>query len=272
MIDGTTRVYAVLADPIAQVQTPRLANPLFEAAGRNIRAVPFHVPADTFEPVWHALVRIPSLAGIGVSIPHKIAAARLCDTLTPVARAVGTVNSIQRDEDGRMHGALFDGIGFLDGLAGQSVSGRRVLLVGAGGAGRTIAHALAEAGVARLTILDPDAGAVRATRAILSGAAPGLRVETAKAGCAVADHDMLINASPVGVHGADPFPVSLSDLSPSVLVADIAALSRETELLRHARAIGCPTADGNDMLLAQIALIAGFAAGLPAGEPLRRRS
>ena len=269
MIDGATRVYAVLADPIAQVQTPRLANPLFEAAGVNIAAVPFHVPATAFEPVWQALVRIPSLAGIGVSVPHKIAAARLCDTLTPVARAVGAVNSIRRDDRGGMHGALFDGIGFLDGLGGQRVAGRRILLVGAGGAGRTIAHALAEAGVAHLTILDPGPGAARATRAILAEAAPGVAIATARTGCGVGDHDMLVNASPVGVHGPEPFPVNLADLSPEVLVADIAALARETELLREARAAGCPTADGNDMLKAQIALIAGFAAGLPAGEPLR---
>jgi shikimate dehydrogenase len=267
-IDGSTRIYAVFGDPVAQVQTPRLANPLFEAAGANIVALPFHVSPNNLSAAWEVFRSLPNIAGIGVTVPHKIAAAGLCDTLTPAARAVGVANAIQRGADGRMHGALFDGDGFVRGVGAARLAGRRVLLVGAGGAGRAIAFALACAGVAKLTVFDCDADAAEATVTMVTQLTPGV---VHSGGPEIADHDMVINATPMGLKAGDAFPIDLAELSTKVLVADIAALDRETELLRHARSIGCATSDGNDMLTAQISLIAGFAAGQPAGEPLVSR-
>jgi len=267
-INGATRIYAVFGDPVAQVQTPRLANPLFAAAGANVVAVPFHVTAARLEATWQAFRALPNIAGIGVTVPHKIVAARLCDTLTPVAQAVGAVNSIQRGPDGRMHGALFDGEGFVQGVGAARLAGRRVLLVGAGGAGRAIAYALAGSGIAKLTVFDRDPVAVQET---IEMGTP-LAARQVQAGPPdMGDHDMVINATPMGLKPGDAFPVDLGQVSRAVLVADIAALDRETALLAKARALGCATSDGNDMLTAQIRLIAGFATGLPAGTPLGPR-
>ena len=164
-LDGASRVYAVFGDPVAQVQTPRLINPIFAAAGVNTFAVPFHVTPAQFGATWDALAALDSIAGIGVTVPHKVAAAERCATLTPTAQAVGAVNSIQRGADGRMHGALFDGMGFVLGLgaARARLRGARVLMVGAGGAGRAIAHALAGEGIAALGLMDLDAASVRFT-------------------------------------------------------------------------------------------------------------
>ena len=81
---------------------------------------------------------------------------------------------------------------------------------------------------------------------------------------------MIVNASPIGIKGDARFPVPGEALTGYMLVADIAALQGDTALLRDAKAAGAATSDGNDMLEAQIALIAGFAAGLPAGEALGR--
>lgn len=268
-LDGSSRIYAVFGDPVAQVQTPRLVNPLFAAAGRNIFAVPFHVTAGQFARTWAAFAGLSNLAGIGVTVPHKIAAAQLCDSLTPTARAVGAVNSIQRGEDGALHGALFDGAGFVNGLGAkaQRLRNARVLMVGAGGAGRAIAHALADTGIARLDLVDLDAAAVAATIAMTNAAAGR---DLARAGDpSRPDHDVIVNASPIGIKGDAAFPVPEEALDPAMLVADIASLSAETELLRAARRRGCATSDGNDMLAAQIALIADFAAGLPVGTPLQ---
>lgn len=269
-IVGTSRVYAVFGDPVAQVRTPQLINPLFAAAGRDIYAVPFHVTAAAFPPVWNAFTALSNLAGIGVTVPHKVAAARRCVTLTPTALAVGAVNTVRRDDDGFMHGALFDGIGFLRGLgaARARLDGARVLMVGAGGAGRAIAHALAEEGIAALGLVDRDPEAVRFTAGIAN------RVLDREAAFAAdpasgGDFDVIVNASPIGVKGLSPFPVPEAALRPNMLVADIAALTGETALLAAARRVGAATSDGNDMLSAQIALIAGFVAGLPAGTPLR---
>ena len=132
---------------------------------------------------------------------------------------------------------------------------------------RTIAVflTLTGAGIARLTVYDRDSVAVQNTLEMAPRLASGL----VQAGPPVlADHDMVINATPLGLKPGDAFPVDLAQMSRAVLVADIAALDRQTALLRHARALGCATSDGNDMLTAQIRLIAGFAAGLSAGTPL----
>lgn len=267
-LDGASRVYAVFGDPVAQVQTPHLINPLFAAHGENVFAVPFHVTPAQFPDAWSVFSRLSNVAGIGVTVPHKVAAARLCDRLTPAAREVGAVNSIQRASDGTMEGALFDGLGFVAGLgdARQQLQSASVLLVGAGGAGRAIAHALAEEPIAALSVLDLDETAVRFTVDMVNRHAGR---DLASAGQpALEGHTVLINATPIGLRSAEPFPVDLTALSPSVLVADIASLAQETALLRLARERGCLTSDGSDMLKAQITLIAGFAAGRPAGTPI----
>lgn len=269
--DGASRVYAVFGDPVAQVQTPRLINPIFAAAGVNTFAVPFHVTPAQFGATWEALAALDSIAGIGVTVPHKVAAAERCATLTPTAQAVGAVNSIQRGADGRMHGALFDGMGFVLGLgsARARLRGGRVLMVGAGGAGRAIAHALAGEGIAALGLMDLDAASVRFTAEMVNAVTRAMTAFAADPGEGFA-YDVIVNASPIGIKGDARFPVSAEALTGDMLVADIAALQGDTALLRDAKAAGAATSDGNDMLEAQIALIAGFAAGLPAGEALGR--
>lgn len=267
-LDGASRIYAVFGDPVAQVQTPRLINPIFAAANRNIFAVPFHVTPAQFHGAFAAFAAMSNVAGIGVTVPHKIAAAALCDTVTATAKAVGAVNSIQRQQDGSLHGALFDGAGFVAGLGANAarLKGARVLMVGAGGAGRAIAHALAGEGIAHLALVDMDPQAVAATCAIANDAA---QAAIAAAGdLARDDYDVIVNASPIGIKGTAVFPFASERLSEAMLVADIAALAGETPLLAAARQRGCAVCDGNDMLQAQIALIAGFAAGLPAGTAI----
>ena len=109
-----------------------------------------------------------------MTAPHKIAAAGLCDTLAPAAQAVGVANAIQRGADGRMHGALFEGEGFVRGLGQVRLDGRKVLLVGAGGAGRAIAHALSGAGVAQITVVDRDPAALAGTLEMVARVTPGI--------------------------------------------------------------------------------------------------
>lgn len=269
-LNGASRIYAVFGDPVEQVQTPRLVNPIFAAAGLNLFAVPFHVPSAKFDATWDALSNLSNIAGIGVTVPHKVAAFGKCATLTPTARAVGAVNSIQRSADGQMHGALFDGDGFLLGLGEgrKRFEGANVLLIGAGGAGRAIAHALAGEDIGALEIRDIDKASATSVAQMVNQAMVR-DVAHVSGGEADATFDVVINASPAGMKGdlRSPFPVER--LKPHMLVADIAALAGETELLRAAQAAGAKTSDGVDMLQAQIALIAGFAAGLPAGAPLR---
>ncbi|WCK80186.1 shikimate dehydrogenase family protein [Agrobacterium fabrum] len=268
-LDGNSRIYAVFGDPIYQVQTPRLINPIFAAADANIYAVPFLITAEHFASAWDVFAAIPNLCGISTTIPHKVAAAERCSTLTPTAKAVGAVNCVQRDEDGQMNGALFDGVGFVEGLgeAKARIRDARVLIVGAGGAGRAIAFALADEGVGKINLLDLSVESVAFTTNMVN-TFRGEECARSVDGSTGWDYDIVINASPIGVKGDSVFPMPTAAIRPEMLVADIASLSGETTLLRAAKAAGATVSDGNDMLLAQIRLMAGFAAGLPAGTPL----
>lgn len=267
-ISGCSRIYAVFGDPVAQVQTPSLINPLFASKGFDLHAVPFHVTRQNFERAWHAFSAMDNVAGIGVTVPHKVAASRLCDSLTPTAAEVGAVNSIQRRADGSMHGALFDGQGFVAGLGANRSRLRQanVLLVGAGGAGRAIAHVLVGEGIAKLAVMDIDDEALSSTVEMVDRVAGKPMAQAGNIDLAAID--VLINATPIGLKSADTFPVDLDGLRHDILIADIAALARETELLKLARRRGAATSDGRDMLEAQIALIAGYAAGFEAGTLL----
>ena len=260
-----TRLYPVLGDPIGQVRTPTLINPVFARHGIDIVSFPLHVPAARFASAWNLLRVTENVAGIATTVPHKISAARRCDTLSGEAALVGAVNTARREADGTMHGALFDGIGFVHGLgeAREMLGGARVILVGAGGAGRAIAHALCGMGIARLEIVDVNRQAAEATATMVDRVVgPGVaQVSAAQRG----DFDMLINASPIGLKPGEAFPLSLTGLAPGMHVADIASFGEGTPLLAAARNAGCSVSDGNDMLHAQLGLVAGFIAGLPAG-------
>lgn len=115
-LKGGSRIYAVFGDPVAQVQTPFLINPLFAEHGFDIVAVPFHVTAVQLQNAFAVFSELANVAGIGVTVPHKLAAAKQCDTLTAAAAEIGVVNSIRRNRDGTLQGGLFDGLGFVAGL------------------------------------------------------------------------------------------------------------------------------------------------------------
>lgn len=267
-LDGSSRIYAVFGDPVDQVQTPGLINPLFARRNANVIAVPFRIGAARFDAAWDVFASVPNVAGLGITVPHKIAAAKRCDRLTAAAADVYAVNCVRREPDGTMHGALFDGIGFVRGLDAERVrlQGATVLLVGAGGAGRTIAHALSGEGVGRLHVVDIDEDAARFAADLVNRTRGGTVAMTQPLDVSVCD--LLINATPAGLEPGDSFPVSLAGLRAETLVADIASLSRETELLATARQRGCTVFDGKAMLEAQIELVAGFILGLPEGTPI----
>jgi shikimate dehydrogenase len=265
---GGARLYPVLGDPIAQIKTPTLINPVFQCHGLDIVSFPMHVPPARFAAVWDMLRQTPNVAGIATTVPHKIAAARFCDSLSGEAATVGAVNTARRGADGSMHGALFDGVGFVQGLgaARDRLKGARVLMVGAGGAGRAIAHALCGAGIATLNIFDLNFNSAEATVAMVERVA-GPNVGRIGTG-GLADFDMLINASPIGLKPDEGFPLPLDRLTSDIHVADIASFGTATALLTTARCAGCSVSDGNDMLNAQLGLVAGFIAGLPEGTSI----
>src|SRR5664279_2578216 len=203
MITGTTRLYAIIGDPVAHVRTPMAFNDYF--AARNIDAVclPVHIGRDDLPRGWAGLQSIVNLDGFIVTAPHKAESARLCDRLEGDGVHTGVVNAVRREPDGSFSGTLLDGRGFVSGLIkqGQQVRGRRIYMAGAGGAGTALAYALADAGAVALTIHNRTRSKAEKLVADVGQAYPGIdvRVGTADAG----GHHTVVNATSLGLKPDD---------------------------------------------------------------------
>ena len=264
-VTGRTRVYLHLAHPSSHVRTPQVMNRAFTDRGIDAVAVSADVaPADLAGFLsglrgWH------NLAGLGVTMPHKQAAAALMDRLARQARFIGAVNTVRREAGGDLTGTNTDGEGFVAGLRGAGIepAGRRALLVGAGGAGRAIAYALATAGAASLTLADRTPGQAGQLAAGLTANIPEVTVRTGPP--EPAGHDLVINATPLGMKPGDPLPVPAERLAPGTVVCDIVTSPPRTRLLDEARNRGCVTVPGMPMLACQVDLIIEFLGLHPAG-------
>jgi shikimate dehydrogenase len=252
IVDGATRLYGIIGDPIAQVGSPRAFTQRFRCAGRNAILVPFHVLAPVFDQTVRGIMAIENLDGLIATVPYKSRILAHIDRVQSTGKQVGAVNAVRRDPDGKWTGDMFDGRGLVRGLAkhGHQVAGRRVLLMGAGGAGSAIGCALAEAGAVAITIFDVDADKAQALAGRVTAAFPSCAVRVDRP--AAADHDLIVNATPVGMAEADAMPAPLAKLDPKVVVADVIVSEKPTALLRHAQACGCPTMSGQSMLEGQI--------------------
>ena len=258
LIDGATRLFAIIGDPIAQVKSPGVFNPRLAAAGLNAVQVPVHVLPDRFDETVRGLMAMANLDGFMVTVPYKARVIPLLDEVLPMAAKVGAVNAARREPDGRWVGDMFDGRGLVRGLKerGIRLDGRRVLLLGAGGGGSAVAIALADAGAAALTIVDVDAGKAAALAERTAGAYPACAARAGEP--SLAGHDMLVNATPAGMAAGDGLPVPLDGLGADMLVVDIVMKPDVTPLMAHARARGCTVFGGRVMLDGQAEEVARF--------------
>lgn len=257
-ISGRTRLYGIVADPIAHVKAPVLLNPRFAAAGHDGVLVALHVSAADLATLVAGLRRLANFGGFSVTVPHKEAMAKLCDTLTDAARQAGAVNVVRRDADGTLHGAMFDGEGFCAGLAaaGHAIEGRRVFIAGAGGAASGIGFALAAHGVAAITFCNRTRPRAEALAARIRTAFPA--VTAGAGGPDPAGHDIVVNTTTLGLQPDDPLPVDPRLLRPEMLAVEIIMDPAETAFMRAAAARGCRTHPGKPMLDQQITLIGRF--------------
>jgi shikimate dehydrogenase len=259
MISGKTKIFYMLADPIGHVRTPEVINPVFASRGIDAVMVPIHYTPEDFALGWSAMKRTKNLGGIVVSVPLKEQALELADEADDVASELGAANVVRRSDDGRMVATNLDGRGFLRGVLNEGVDAcdRRVLLVGAGGAGKAIAFSLAKTGCRSLRVSDVDGARAQALVHEISMRYPGFDI-TASSNH-LADIDLLINATPCGLYpGKDPLPVDVSELRPDIMVADIIMKPRETPLLKAAQAAGCEIRYGAGMLDSQIGLMVSY--------------
>jgi len=257
-ITGTTRIFGILADPIHHVKGPQLINPLFEAHGFDGVMVPIHVSPDDLGALLNGLRAMRNLDGFIATVPHKTAMVAHCDELTEDARRIGAVNIVRRLPDGRLSGGMLDGDGFVAGLRSTGIepAGRSAYLAGAGGAASAIAFALAANGVARLTIHNRTADKARQLIERVAKARPGLPLAVGTAD--PSGHDLVVNATSLGLRDDDPLPFDAARLQPDQTVAEIIMQPVETALLKAAQARGCRIQYGKPMLACQIELMAAF--------------
>ncbi|WP_420405102.1 shikimate dehydrogenase family protein [Nisaea sp.] len=257
-ITGKTRVFGCIADPIDHVRAPMVFNPIFEARGIDAVMVPVHVAPDRLETAIAGLKAQLNFGGMAVTVPHKLRLMELCDEVGRQGRLVGAVNAVKFDAGRRMIGDNFDGAGFVAGMRaeGHEVTGRAVLQLGAGGAGRAIAFALADAGVSRLVIHNRTRSKAEELAAAVASAYPAVPVSVGDAdpdGC-----DIVINTTSSGLHDGDPLPIDGGLLRSDLLIAEIIMIPERTKLLDVALEKGCKIQYGRHMLDHQITLIGEF--------------
>ncbi len=240
-ISTSTAVYGVVGSPIAHSVSPAMHNAAFQDLGVDGVYLPFDAAdADDFVRFAGAI----GLKGASVTIPFKVALADRVDDADDVARRIGAINTI-RVADGRWLATNTDAGGFLRPLQDRRVplQGMRVAILGAGGAARAVAVALAPSG-AHVTVYARDAKRAAPVAMIASG---GVKPWPPEAG----SWDLLVNCTPVGIYphaNETPIPARLLG---GGLVYDLIYNPATTRLLREAAEAGCETIGGLDMLVAQ---------------------
>ena len=258
MIRGTTTIIAHIGDPIAPVKSPMIYNPYFESAGIDAAVVPMGVKAADYPEVLKAVFRFTNIRGALITMPHKMTTVSLLDEASIAVRIAQSCNAVLRRADGSLLGDLFDGAGFARGLDrnGFEMRGSRCLVVGTGGVGSAIAAALAAAGAASISLYDSNQTGAAGLAGRLRQHYPRLEVATGSKD--PAGFDLAVNATPLGMNADDPLPFDTSRLAPTTFVGEVVMKQEVTPLLRAARARGCRTQVGTEMLFEQIPLYLDF--------------
>jgi shikimate dehydrogenase len=260
-LDGETRVAGVIGWPVRHSLSPPMHNAAFAALGLNWVYVPFAVAPEHIAATV-AAVRALDLAGLNVTIPHKPAVLPYLDELGPEVQALGVANTII-NRDGHLIGRSTDGEGFVRSLReiGGETAGQAVTLIGAGGSARAVALALAQAGAARLTVVNRTVAKAEALAALVAELAPAcataaVALEGAAARPAVAEAGIVIDSTAVGMypHADVPPVVPAQWLHAGQIVCDLTYNPRQTVLLQAAASQGARTLDGTGMLVHQGAL------------------
>jgi shikimate dehydrogenase len=273
-VRGTTRVYGILGDPVAHSLSPAMQNAALAAAGIDGVYVPFPVAAEGL-PATLAGLHAAGVAGLNVTVPHKEAAAKLCAALKPRARACGAANTLIRTAKGWV-GDNTDGAGLLASLAEQSrfdPRDKNVLLIGAGGSARSVAHAFARAGTRMLIVANRTpkrAVDLVATLRRRDAYAADLRVLANPE--VLGRLDLIVNSTSTTL-GGGTLPRIAFELTPRRLLAcDLMYGGKRSPFLEHARAAGRRALDGSGMLLHQGALAFTLWTGTAAPVAVMRRA
>jgi shikimate dehydrogenase len=257
-ITGTTKLIGILGHPVSHTLSPCMHNAAFKAMDLDICYVPLEVSPEDLKGAL-AGMKAMGFLGANVTIPHKVETAKMMDRLEGIAAITGAVNTIV-NESGLLVGHNTDGIGFIRSLeetADIDFPQAEPLIIGAGGAARSIAVALAEKSVKRLTIVNRSRDRSKELMALLANSFPDLPVEIRTfeedLDGTLMNSKIVINATSVGLEDSLMMPeVPVDRLTKDHVVCDIVyTQTQETKFLIAARGQGATTLGGLGMLLHQ---------------------
>lgn len=271
-INAATRLCAVYGSPIAHSASPAMHNAAFAALGLNWRYLAFEVDPKNLRTAI-AGAKAMGFAGLNLTVPHKLLAVEMMDALDESAKKWGAVNTVLFNEHGAT-GFNTDADAIVTSLREDlkvELGGAKVLLLGAGGAGRTAALKLASAQVAELFLVNRTQSKTEEIASEIQRQFPEVKVSTAYPKNGV---NLVLNATSLGLKPGDASPLDEKQFSlhQASAVYDMIYRPAETALLKAAKAAGCKTANGLGMLLHQGAKAFEIWTGQPVPVAVMRRA
>jgi shikimate dehydrogenase len=252
VINGNTQLIAHIGFPTHTFKSPMIYNPYFASAGINAVVVPMGCQTPDYPVFLKSVFNLTNMCGALITMPHKVVTVGLLDEVTRTVRVAGACNAVKKLADGRLVGDMFDGAGFVRGVQrkGFDLTGKRVLVVGSGGVGCAIAASLAGAGIAAISLFDVNSASADALGQRLKQNYPQIDVRTGSND--PVDHDLVVNATPLGMNEGDALPMDVSRISPDAFVGEVVMKTEMTPFLQAAKNRGCRVQVGSDMLFEQI--------------------
>jgi len=257
-VNGKTRVYGIVGDPIEQVRSPEMVTWEMQKRHHNAVLIPMHIARDEFDTVMPQIMRMRNLDGLIFTIPFKAQAIALAKTLGPQASQIGAINALKKHSNGAWSGEIFDGIGCVEAFKqrGITLQDKRLQLIGLGGAGSAICVALAYEKPKLLRLFDINAQTTERMAKMVNTISPQTVVEV---GLPLAEGiDILLNASPVGMLSDARLPLAVEQFKKELIVFDAIVMPENTPLLSLAQDCGCQVVRGREMMLGQISKIVDY--------------
>ena len=235
-INGHTEIIPHIGFPTHAFKAPMIYNPYFEQQGINALVVPMGCRAEAYPAFLRSVFKLSNILGALITMPHKVTTIGLVDELSPAAAIAGACNAVRLGPEGQLQGDMFDGEGFVRGVLrkGVKLHGATVLVVGSGGVGSAIAASLAAAGIAAISLYDVNAASAEALGDRLKAHYPALKVHTGSND--PAGHDLVANATPMGMNEADALPMDVTRIAPTTFVGEVVMRTEMTAFLRAIRA------------------------------------
>ncbi|MHA2429519.1 MAG: shikimate dehydrogenase [Promethearchaeota archaeon] len=262
LVTARTKILCVIGHPIEHSMSPIMHNAAIQDLGLDYLYMAFDVPPNKLKEAIKGLKTL-NIKGINVTLPHKENAIEFIDKVDEIAQKIGAINTI-KNEDGFLIGRNTDAEGAKKALldAGFEIDGKKVVLIGAGGAAKAISYSLAS-NTDKITIINRSEDRAKILVSEMKSKMD-LNIESKKYSEIIlkeeiSNADILINATPVGMFPTIGIsPVSKKILHSDLFVFDLIYNPLETQLIRDSKEIGCQTLSGLDMLVNQGALAFGW--------------